>query len=94
MVRHFTQNIGACFYMELNDLLEFLTNGTGRQSTENVMLDDSSHRYTVRNVAVGVFAGEAVRERFHLQVVGKGFSELWIDDVSNRYSRVVQERTA
>ena len=86
MVRHFTQNIGACFYMELNDLLEFLTNGTGRQSTENVMLDDSSHRYTVRNVAV--------RERFHLQVVGKGFSELWIDDVSNRYSRVVQERTA
>lgn len=94
MVRHFTQNIGACFYMELNDLLEFLTNGTGRQSTENVMFDDSSHGYTVRNVTVGVFAGEAVRERFHLQVVGKGFSELWIDDVSNRYSRVVQERTA
>ena len=80
--------------MELNDLLEFLTNGTGRQSTENVMLDDGSHGYTVRNVAVGVLAGEAMGERFHLQVVGKGFSELRIDYASNRYSRVAQKRTA
>lgn len=82
MVRHFTQNVGARFHMELNDLLEFLTKGTGRQSTENVMLDDSTHGHTVWNVAVGILAGEAMRERLHLHVVGKGLSELDIDFIT------------
>ena len=76
MVRDLTQNVRARFHMELDDLLELLAQRTGRQGTENEMLDDRSHGHTVRNVAVGILAGEAMGQRLHLQVVGKGLSEL------------------